>query len=164
MMNGDAKRAAAMILPLSIVYLYILKDVLPLTATLLSNHDGNQLTNNKRYTNSSTMITRLTTTAAADSDDISFVSDASIITNEQLPIYLLDTTTTTTESGDESVWVLPWGTLVSEWNRTTTYTDLMTLAKSARNLPSVHANKRSVVMIHCGPKSGRCVSEIFATT
>lgn len=155
MMNGDAKRAAALILPLSIVYLYILKDVLPLTATLLSNYEGNQLTHHKGYANNSSTMIRSITTSAADSDDISFVSDASIITNEQLPIYLLDTTTTTTtESDDESVWVLPWGTLVWEWNRTTAYTDLTAIAESA-HLPLADANKRSVVMIHCGPKSGR---------
>eukprot|EP00956_Cyclotella_meneghiniana_P010155 scaffold14002_cov43-Cyclotella_meneghiniana.AAC.1 len=49
---------------------------------------------------------------------------------------------------------MPWGTLVTAWNRTATYTDLMTLADSITHLPPVDRNKRSVIMLHCGPKSG----------
>ena len=159
MSSTSAKRAAVLILPLSMMYIYILKDVLPLTVTLLSNYEQTARTSGRpsQQHDEQYSLNNFTLKAVAADDNVNYNirpserSNRLAITKEQLPIYLLGTSNNT----NESVSVIPWGTLVTAWNRTATYSDLMTLADSITHLPPVDRNKRSVIMLHCGPKSGR---------
>ena len=70
------------------------------------------------------------------------------VTKRKLPVYLL-------VPDSESTFQTTWGDLARGWNRTAQYTDLIAHGKPVESLPTVDENKRPVVMIHCGPKSGR---------
>jgi hypothetical protein len=89
--------------------------------------------------------------SAADAEiRTSTISKSAVIQKQTLPIYLL-------QPNKESAFQTTWGKLATEWNRTTTYTDLINLAKPMASLPNSFKKSRSLVMIHCAPKNGRCV-------
>ena len=67
-----------------------------------------------------------------------------------LPIYLLVPSSNVTAR-------IAWGELSARWNRTAQYEDLLAAAKPIHSLPIEDIDevpRRTVVMIHCGPKTG----------
>ncbi|KAL7457573.1 hypothetical protein ACHAWC_009178 [Mediolabrus comicus] len=89
--------------------------------------------------------------------------------SSSLPIYLIDTSTSlSTNSSNSSdsgtpIVVSTWGEIASQWNRTTEYDNLLSLASTTSLPNSSHNNKqqqqlqqqkRPIILIHCGPKVG----------
>ena len=64
-----------------------------------------------------------------------------------LPIYLVQSSTNET-------FLASWGSVAMNWNRTTQYEDLVSVAMQAQALPEIHSGRRPVIIIHCGPKTG----------
>ena len=81
-------------------------------------------------------------------DNTKSPSQTRTVTKQHLPIYLL-------VPDSKSTFQTTWGAIATGWNRTAQYTDLIELGKPVASLPDIGVNKRPVVMIHCGPKSGR---------
>ena len=96
--------------------------------------------------------------------------------SSSLPIYLIDTTTSalsslatnsssSSSSSGSPIVVSTWGQIASQWNRTTEYNNLLSLA-STTSLPNSSNNnkqqqqlqqqqqRRPIILIHCGPKVG----------
>ena len=79
--------------------------------------------------------------------------------NHHLPIYLIKTHD---HYKYNSIAQTTWDTLAKQWNRTAMYDDLFTLAiKEKENASLIHItkynnnyNRRIVIIIHCGPKTG----------
>jgi alpha-galactosidase len=139
MISTNGRRAAIVMLLTSMVLFLALHETLPIMTTTTPASNEQTVTRT---------IKKETKTASSHNRYSS--NQASVrVTKQQLPIYLLEPDT-------ESVSQTTWGAIATEWNRTAKYTDLIHLAQPARGLPSVESGKRPVVMIHCGPKSGRC--------
>ena len=146
MMSVNVRKATALMLLSSMIILFTLRDVL--TKIIVSD-----LTYDRT---ASRIITKQTSSNAlkrpqADVQTLrSSTNTSSVVTKQTLPIYLLQPDT-------ETITQTTWGTLATQWNRTTEYADVIKLAKLTGSLPQADEGKRPVVMIHCGPKSGRCV-------
>eukprot|EP00584_Thalassiosira_punctigera_P009039 CAMPEP_0172529076 /NCGR_PEP_ID=MMETSP1067-20121228/3247_1 /TAXON_ID=265564 ORGANISM="Thalassiosira punctigera, Strain Tpunct2005C2" /NCGR_SAMPLE_ID=MMETSP1067 /ASSEMBLY_ACC=CAM_ASM_000444 /LENGTH=399 /DNA_ID=CAMNT_0013313065 /DNA_START=26 /DNA_END=1225 /DNA_ORIENTATION=+ len=89
------------------------------------------------------------TTITPNTDLPTQIHQGGELSTTSLPIYLLDLTSNQTAQ-------TTWGILAERWNRTTQYGDLFEMATSVPSLPSpvTISVRRTVVMIHCGPKTG----------
>lgn len=113
---------------------------------------------------------------------LSAVAMASVAAaSSSLPIYLIDTSTSlslssatnsssssrsnsNSSSSSSPIVVSTWGEIASQWNRTTEYDNLLSLASTRSSLPNSSYNnsnnkqqliqKRPIILIHCGPKVG----------
>jgi hypothetical protein len=106
-----------------------------------------RISNSRQAKHTSVSTTKVVEAVSAINNE-AVIEKGSALTNQQLPIYLLQPDT-------NEVSQTTWGDLITKWNRTAQYTDLIEFAKPFPSLPPVQDGKRPVVMIHCGPKSGR---------
>lgn len=152
--NGNERRTAVLLLLASVCLSVTLRNALPPAKAESSTRE--QFSSVSKLANGSFVSDHVGTPNIAT--DFSFYkssrspnSEQSFITKQQLPIYLLQPDTL-------AVSQTTWGTLVTEWNRTTKYSDLIRISNPTSSLPSIQRGKRPVILIHCGPKSGRFVS------
>lgn len=82
------------------------------------------------------------------------------VSSESLPIYLIDTLS---NIADTNIAASTWGKIASNWNRTTQYSNLLSLSSAVSSLPNQYSisndktkqqRRRKIILIHCGPKSG----------
>ena len=85
----------------------------------------------------------------------------SSMSKDYLPIYLIQSTA----NNNQTYAQITWGKLAKRWNRTAQYEDIFQLATPISSLPFSNSTsslttqeqkqqRRIVVMIHCGPKTG----------
>ena len=138
MISTNGRRSAMLMLLTSMVLFFTLRDALPLSLSASISYEQT----------SSRTVEKQSAYVSASPDSKQGATKEPKVTKRKLPIYLL-------EPDKESVSEIAWGAVASGWNRTAKYTDLIEIAKPAAALPAVQKGTRPVVMIHCGPKSGR---------
>ena len=80
-----------------------------------------------------------------------------VSSKKPFPIYLIDTSNT----DQTTIAASTWGEISANWNRTTQYSNLLSLATAVPSLPNQYSNhntekkrRRQIVLIHVGPKLG----------
>lgn len=149
MMTSNERRAAVLMLLTSMVLLVTLRDALPLSSMALTSTTASRSVENESNLDAEQSVGRIGKNQSDVQEETRFAANSkeARVAKRHLPIYLL-------QPDEESVSQITWGTVASSWNRTATYTDLIELSTPTAALPSAEG-KRPVVMIHCGPKSGR---------